>query len=143
MSFYQFRQNNSGGSFDIDEERGISISVIVEADSYEEANRRAERIGLYFDGCQSGRDCSCCGDRWYEKWCDDEGDEVPSNYGTPLVEASDFTFNWAGDKPDTFVHLRDGRKFAFYLVDKQYVYKGDPSLLAEALPGSPVKAIEP
>lgn len=58
--FYEFRQNNSGGRF-----LPPAITVFVEADSMGEANRIAERSGLYFDGAGSGRDCLCCGDRWY------------------------------------------------------------------------------
>jgi hypothetical protein len=60
--WYSFRQNNSGGSFDYSESVGISVTVYVEANSVEDANFRAEDIGLYFDGAG---DCSCCGDRWY------------------------------------------------------------------------------
>ena len=58
--FYEFRQNNSGGVFHLP-----AIQVFIEADSMDEANRIAERNGLYFDGAGSGRDCLCCGDRWY------------------------------------------------------------------------------
>lgn len=53
--FYEFRQNNSGGVFEIDESRGISLHVIVEADTAEEANERAQRIGLYFNGVEDAR----------------------------------------------------------------------------------------
>ena len=59
--FFEFRQNNSGGTFVYDEQKGISHSVIVEADSKDDAITRAEQIGLYFDG---EGDCPCCGDRW-------------------------------------------------------------------------------
>lgn len=61
--FYEFQQNNSGGSFTISEKDGIGQIVIIEAKDYREANERAEEIGLYFDGCYKGLDCSCCGDR--------------------------------------------------------------------------------
>ncbi len=62
--FYRFRQNNSGGSFKIDKKKGIGTNVFIEASSYEDANERAEEIGLYFYGCDKGVDCNCCGDRW-------------------------------------------------------------------------------
>lgn len=103
--FYDFRQNNSGGSFDFDGDRGISVSVIVEADSADEANERAEEIGLYFDG--SG-DCECCGDRWSSQWRDDAGDEVPSIYGQPIAEYTPH-IKWSEkDFPEVFVHYKDG-----------------------------------
>lgn len=56
MVFYVFSQNNSGGSF-----INPAIVVAVEAQSADEANRKAEKIGVYFD---SERDCPCCGSRW-------------------------------------------------------------------------------
>ncbi|AWY07634.1 hypothetical protein SEA_YOSIF_70 [Streptomyces phage Yosif] len=102
--FFEYNQNNSGGSFAF-EDNAITHYVIVEADSAEEANRRAEEIGLYFDG---DGDCSCCGDRWYEQWDDRDGDKVPSIYGTPIQDF-DFSFKWMGDRPEAYVHFADGR----------------------------------
>lgn len=46
--FYTYRQNNSGGSFKITKK--IKHFVIIEADSAKEANKKAEHIGIYFDG---------------------------------------------------------------------------------------------
>ena len=64
--FYEFIQNNSGGTFIYDEQKGISYSVIVEADSENDAITRAEQIGLYFDG---KGDCPCCGNYcWYRRY---------------------------------------------------------------------------
>lgn len=96
--FYAFRQNNTGGSFDYDNERGITEVVIVEADSAEEANNRAEQIGIYFGGVDSGDDCPCCGDRWYGVW--DKGDLEPSLYGRPIKET----------KRPAWIHFKDGTK---------------------------------
>lgn len=56
--FYQFDQNNSGGSFS-----DPAIHVFVEADSAEEANSQAQLHGLSFDMSDS---CECCGPRWSE-----------------------------------------------------------------------------
>lgn len=100
--FYTFNQNNSGGSFVRDEQAGICEVVIIEADSAQEANDIAETKGIYFDGCHSGYDCPCCGDRWYSKWHDD-GDEVPSIYGEPISESNGSMF-----RKDCFVHYKDG-----------------------------------
>ena len=63
--FYTYRQNNSGGDFHIKPTIGICKYVIIEANSADDANERAEAIGLYFNGCRDGSDCRCCGDRWY------------------------------------------------------------------------------
>src|SRR5690606_15189130 len=41
------------------------------AESAREANRIAEDLGCYWDGCDSGIDCNCCGYRWSSKWSDD------------------------------------------------------------------------
>jgi len=123
MSFYEYRQNNSGGSFDVRPADGISQYVIVEADDAKEADYLAERIGLYFDG---DGDCSCCGERWsaQDSWYSgDDGDEVPSNYGTPLVyHEKDNVFllhsTWSGwiEGPDGYVHYKDGRIVPVVLV---------------------------
>ena len=59
MSFYTFRQNNSGGVFSLP-----AINVSVEADSPDEANDIAESHGVYFDD-DYDFDCECCGQRWH------------------------------------------------------------------------------
>lgn len=75
--FYSFRQNNSGGSFDVDS--SVAQFVIIEANDSSEANARAQEIGIYFDGVDNGSDCECCGDRWYP--ADDfDGTETPMIY---------------------------------------------------------------
>jgi hypothetical protein len=84
--FFTFTQNNSGGFFDEDEEKGIGHYVIVEANSAEEANTRAESIGIYFNGCDDGLDCDCCGDRWSPTWSS-EGEKTPMIYGEPAKDA--------------------------------------------------------
>lgn len=61
--FYHFDQNNSGGSFRENED--VTKHVFIEAHSAEEANLLADNFGIYFDGCDMGVDCSCCGDRWH------------------------------------------------------------------------------
>ena len=80
MKFYTFSQNNSGGFF-----TGPAEYVIIEAQDAQDANRRAEEAGLYFNGCESGSDCPCCGDRWSEQWSDDYGDAEPMIYGKPVA----------------------------------------------------------
>lgn len=69
--YFLFRQNNSGGY--IEKTPDLDWRVYVQADDHYEANRRAEELGIYFDGCNSEIDCPCCGDRWYRA---DEYDAV-------------------------------------------------------------------
>ncbi len=99
--FFTFDQNNSGGSFVRDSQRGICEYVIIEAINSDDANSRAENIGLYFNGCEDDRDCPCCGDRWYAN--SDKGEDVPSLYGKPIDEMEK---SWY--RNTVFVHYIDG-----------------------------------
>ena len=63
MPFYEFSQNNSGGTFTVDDD--LCGRLIIEADSPEDAISKAEDLGCYWDGVAKGIDCPCCGDRWY------------------------------------------------------------------------------
>lgn len=105
--FYEFRQNNSGGGFDYDEDRGISVNVFVQAFSADEANRIAEDIGLYFDGTEDGSDCPCCGDRWYEA-SEYDGMDKPQVYGFDLPSEWG-PIKWIKDGYETFIHYLDGQ----------------------------------
>jgi hypothetical protein len=109
--FWEFRQNNSGGSFDFDKSAGITHFVFIEAPSMDEAIIRAEAIGLYWDGCDTGRDCPCCGDRWSTPWSDDADDE-PKHYGTPIADyvKSKYFRGWMDDGYEACVHYLDGSK---------------------------------
>jgi len=94
--FFEFRQNNSGGSFYINDGRGIGPRVWIEAEDANHANEIAERLGIYFDGVNDGMDCGCCGDRWYPA----DGDGVPE----PAIDQQ-YSFNWHGV---VYVHHLDG-----------------------------------
>jgi hypothetical protein len=63
--WYVFRQNNTGGRFHYDDNLGER--VIIEAIDHKQANKRAEELGIYFNGCDEEIDCPCCGDRWYSQ----------------------------------------------------------------------------
>lgn len=104
MSFYTFNQNNSGGSFDRDQ--NVSHYVIIEADTPSAANTKATSVGIYFNGCDDGTDCRCCGDRWYEAW--GNGDETPSIYDKKPEEYKD-SFCKPGDTY-CIIYYADGRK---------------------------------
>lgn len=112
MKFYAFHQNNSGGRFTFDKKAGITHIVIIEAPNAEAANDRAEQIGLYFNGCDEGRDCNCCGDRWFQVY--GEGDDVPSHYGSPIEDGkfapSKFGLKWMGKNPEGIIHYACGKR---------------------------------
>jgi hypothetical protein len=114
--FFTYSQNNSGGSFDYDEVSGIGNYVVIEAESVTVANARALDIGLYFDGCDTGMDCSCCGDRWSEPY--GEGTAFPSVYDHDVTNPREYSdtfmgpgisrsFVGMGEYP-VFVHYADG-----------------------------------
>lgn len=103
--FFTFSQNNSGGSF-VFKKEGITHYVVIEAVDANHAASRAEEIGLYFNGCDSGQDCECCGDRWYRPYRDD-GDKKPMIYGKAASEYKDV--NWMGENPEIVVHYLDGK----------------------------------
>ena len=105
--FFTFSQNNSGGGFDHDEKAGIGHYVIVEAKDAEDANRRAESIGLYFNGVSDDRDCECCGDRWYEQ-SNDEGSDSPMIYDQD-VSSGQYMPSWLAWGLDSYIHYMDGR----------------------------------
>lgn len=64
--FYEFNQNNSGGSFVVTDT--LCDTIIIEADNESEAVDKAEELGCYWDGVADGFDCPCCGDRWSKDW---------------------------------------------------------------------------
>lgn len=109
LRYFHFSQNNSGGSFYINDE--VAYHVIIQAHSAENANEIALDIGIYFDGCSSGRDCDCCGDRWSSQWYDEIGDETPLIYGDDPVTFNDM-FTKPGE-PVCYVYHYDGTKTTY------------------------------
>jgi hypothetical protein len=106
--FYVFRQNNSGGYFEINDD--VTQFVIIEADNNNDANSRAVEIGIYFDGVDRDLDCGCCGDRWCEAW-DTEGEPEPELYGQPI--ASYRPWSHKPGQPYAYVYYKDGSKWSF------------------------------
>lgn len=111
--YFHFSQNNSGGSFDVNDT--VAHHVIIQAHSAAEANRLAKDVGIYFGGCYSGRDCDCCGDRWSEVW--DEGDESPLIYGEDPATIKDM-FTKPG-QPVCHVYHLDGSKTTYRKPEKE------------------------
>ena len=113
--FFHFSQNNSGGSFYINEK--VAHHVIIQAYSAKEANSLAEDIGIYFNGCETGNDCSCCGDRWSKQWSTDSGDETPLIYGEAPEKRVDY-FTKEG-QPVCHVYYLDGSKTTYRKQTKE------------------------
>lgn len=106
MPYFVYCQNNSGGRFVHDPEK-LSYYVAIEAESISGAAAKAEELGIYFNGCDDGRDCSCCGDRWYRQ---SEPEELPT-----------YVFmKWMGENPDMYVHNLDGSVDAVHLPKKSF-----------------------
>jgi len=83
--FYTYNQSNPGGKF-VNNDK-VGQYVIIESDSADDANSRAENVGIYFDGCDDGTDCSCCGDRWHKaELSDSKGNPEPGIYGQSIEE---------------------------------------------------------
>lgn len=121
-NWYKYRQNNSGGSFHIDDD--VSIYVLIQATSTDEADIKAQEIGIYFNGCQDDYDCDCCGDRWYgADWPMEEfsvyywkerGSKVFNNVRDYAQAVADEDI-WAKyKKPSVIVYYADGSKELFY-----------------------------
>lgn len=110
--FFEYRQNNSGGRFDIDDT--LTVRVIVEAKDQKQAIQIGENLGIYFNGCDEGLDCSCCGDRWYEPH------EINLQYGILSDdELKEMTLAYKGEiVPTRFkTSVRDGRNKDFVFAD--------------------------
>ena len=106
--FWEFSQNNSGGYFVEDNENGVCETVIIEAQTSDEAWNRLEKVGDKVDGFWNY--CDCCGERW-SNWLDEEdGKDVLMHYNTPLKEVEKSMFT---DR--AFVHYYDGsiKEFKF------------------------------
>lgn len=104
--FFTYVQNNSGGGFHY-EDWQVTEYVVIEAMDADEADVIAGSVGIYFDpNCLI--DCECCGSRWGQAYL---GDDLPSVWGEPVwrkyaKEPSMISF--MGEKPETFVHYKDG-----------------------------------
>lgn len=112
MVWFEFNQNNTGGSFEVNEM--VCHRVYIEAKDADEANKIAIDMGIYFDGCSTGMDCFCCGDRWYPARGD--GDSFPYKYDkdeifkTPkeYMQAMADKYGWTS--PDARIYYEGGKK---------------------------------
>lgn len=108
--FFEFNQNNSGGSFVTDKQ--LCHRLFIEADNGDEACEIAEGMGVYFDGCSKGYDCTCCGDRWYLPY---EPVEFPMKYNKSLTfktirsYAQHLANEYGWTKPDARIFYKNGK----------------------------------
>lgn len=80
VMFYEFRQNNSGGTYVFTDQ--VGLYTLIEAKDADDACKRAvEDHGMWFDGVANHVDCHCCGDRWSRPWGDENGTIGPTVYG--------------------------------------------------------------
>ncbi len=99
--FYLYHQNNSG-----DVTKGRALNLVIEANNAREANKIAEENGAYFNGCDEGLDCRCCGDRWTAIGDWNDGDAEPSYYkGNYWIRKSE-----RHELPLALIVYADGRK---------------------------------
>lgn len=109
MKWFEFSQNNTGGSFDVDD--NVCHRLFIEAVDEETASSIAETKGVYFDGVDEGRDCPCCGDRWSSYY-----NEVkfPVDYGSGKVfntveeYAQYLADDYGWTTPDARIFYQDG-----------------------------------
>lgn len=108
LKWYRFTQNNSGGGFDVDGK--VCHQLFIQAPDEATATEKAVSLGVYFNGCDDGTDCPCCGDRWYG--CDEVKLPVQwrSEFTLDTIEAyaqllAD-RYGWT--KPDVRIFYADG-----------------------------------
>jgi len=117
--WYEYRQNNSGGIFAYSDE--VSNFVLIEASSADEANSKAESIGIYFNGLgDMGIDCDCCGDRWHEQY------EAMTEFTTYQLRNGD---------SEATTHT-DVKEYAQALADNDTWADGNPAVIVYFADGS-------
>jgi len=128
MNFYEFTQNNSGGSWVTDEH--LAHRVVIEANNEEEAMEKAQSLGVYFDGCSSGQDCGCCGDRWnrpheivlpyrYGTFGKEEAEKIAKKYKSDFGKTTWRFMNTHEPDPDKYdVIFTKVESYMKYLADE-------------------------
>lgn len=109
--FYEFNQNNSGGSFDVTDT--LCHRLLIQADNEKDAILVAESLGCYWNGCDSGTDCDCCGDRWSKDFIDEipESDIKYDDIVFQNVEqyAQHFANEYGWTTPDCRIFYKNGK----------------------------------
>ena len=107
--WFNFDQNNSGGNFIVND--NVTHRVIIEADSEEEAIEIGENLGMYWDGCDIGVDCPCCGDRWY--CAPSQIDKTKEGFSIEEY-AQNLADSWGWCTPDIYIYYKNGKKTSIY-----------------------------
>lgn len=101
MPFFEYSQNNSGGH--MSQSGGLASNVYIEATDARESRYKAKSLGIYFNGCDKGRDCGCCGDRWHKAR---DSDAMTMD---GLLEHLKIVSKYRTSYPDYKIHMKDGR----------------------------------
>ena len=109
LEWYEFNQNNSGGKFTVND--SVCHRLFIQAVDADDACSIAEGLGVYFNGCDEGIDCECCGDRWYRPY---SATEFPLEYSktqtfTNIEEYTQFladAYGWT--VPDCRIYYKNG-----------------------------------
>lgn len=106
LKWYCFRQNNSGGSFIVNDSLGHYL--FVQERSAEAANQYAERV------CDDSDYCPCCGPRWDIDVSTEDGYDEPHVYNTPLVS---YKPDWT--EKVSKLHYFDGHIETFIIPERE------------------------
>ena len=134
MNFYEFEQNNSGGT--LIQNKKLCHRLFIEARTQQKAEEKAIRMGVYYDGVADGEDCACCGDRWskpdelifpyrYSSFDKKEAEEITDKYKTDYGKTTWNYGNTRNPDPTKYdVIFRDIESYAQYLTDNYSIGKG-------------------
>lgn len=111
LKWYHYNQNNSGGSFDVNDK--LCGNVYVQAPTITVANALAEDMGIYFDGVATGCDCDCCGDRWYSP------EELNKSDWEVKESAQNHADKYSWTKPAARMFYLNGVVEEFFLVKRR------------------------
>lgn len=111
LKWYEFEQNNSGGYFDVTDT--VCHRLYIEARNDEEAIKKAEELGCYWNGVMEGLDCSCCGDRWYD--CPFNVSNLKEFNGDIRAYAQERANKYGWTSPDGRIFHADGKVEEIYI----------------------------
>ena len=119
--WYEFRQNNSGGDFIVDDK--VCHFLYIEADNFGKAVSIAESLGCYWNGVEKGIDCPCCGSRW-SKW-DNQPIDFDDNNSKSIEEyAQKMSSEYGWTYPDARIYYKNGdvKEIFSNMVSKPYIF---------------------
>lgn len=119
--WYEFKQNNSGGNFVVDDK--VCHRIYIEAEDFREAVIIAESLGCYWNGVKKGIDCPCCGDRW-SKW-DNQPIDFDDNNSKSIEEyAQKMSNEYGWTYPDARIYYKNGDSKEIFsnMVSKPYIF---------------------